>query len=422
MPRSDRRIHRLPDGRNGNARWQARWWGTDGKQAKKTFPSHGEAVAYLEGIDATKRRGTYVNPNRGRVKLADYFEKWIGGDPLADPPRRPAPLEPSTRRLYRGMFAKHFAPIGSHQLAKITRRAVKDWVGGLEAGGVQPRTIGVCHALLRRLLSVAIDDEILTTNVAARVELPRAEHQEMRALEAAEVARLADAVGGRDRVLIHLLAYGGPRVGEALALRVKDLHLPDAVDVEVGDAGLARGTVRIERALKDVGGRLELGPTKTKQGRTVSLPRFLVDELRTHIGDSDDKSSYSNVEHAEEALVFSAPGGGPIRLNNWRRRVFQPAACTAGLGKMVKGPNGKERYEGVRVHDLRHTCASLLIAKGADIVEIAKRLGHSSPTTTQTIYAKLLESRDVQLAAALDETFTASVPTPATVVELGGGA
>ena len=71
---------------------------------------------------------------------------------------------------------------------------------------------------------------------------------------------------------------------------------------------------------------------------------------------------------ASDGSVFSAPEGGPLRPRNFRRRVFAPAVRTAGI------------VEGFRIHDLRHTCAALLIAQGAGPKEIAERLGHSSPS------------------------------------------
>jgi integrase len=405
LPRIKRREDRA------TPTWSARWHGGDGTRPRKDFADPDEFTAFclawghLEEVNRSKDRGEYTDPARARVTLEVFFERWI----------KHARLEPSTKALYRQEFSTHLAPkLGSHQLAKITRRAVKEWVAELEEAGVGARTIGVTHALLRKLLNAAIDDEILVVNAAQRVPVPRDERREVVALEAAEVGRLADAIGERDRALVLLLAFGGLRVGEALALRGKDVDLPPE-HVEVGDAELSPGRVRIERALHDVGGRVFEGPTKTRASRSIGIPRFLADELRAHVKAYSDPGD-------PEARVFAAVGGGPVRLGNWRRRTFQPAACAAGLGDMVRGVDGKERYRGVRIHDLRHTCASLLIAKGADVVEIAKRLGHSSPGITMTIYSHLLASRDQALTAALEDTFrqAATEVKESTVTEIGG--
>ena len=96
---------------------------------------------------------------------------------------------------------------------------------------------------------------------------------------------------------------------------------------------------------------------------------------------------------ASDGSVFSAPEGGPLRPRNFRRRVFVPAVRAAELP------------EGFRIHDLRHTCAALLIAQGAGAKEIAERLGHSSPVVTMTVYAHVLPSHDERLTSGLEETY-----------------
>jgi integrase len=171
--------------------------------------------------------------------------------------------------------------------------------------------------------------------------------------------------------LIHLLAYGGLRIGEAAALLVADLDL-------------LRGKVTISKAVTEVAGRLEVGPTKTGATRTTNLPPFLRQTLAAHI-----ERGYT----AADGSVFSAPEGGPLRPANFRRRVFSSAVRAASLP------------EGFRIHDLRHTCAALLIAQGAQAKEIADRLGHSSPVVTMTVYAHILPSLDERLTTGLEEAF-----------------
>jgi hypothetical protein len=100
---------------------------------------------------------------------------------------------------------------------------------------------------------------------------------------------------------------------------------------------------------------------------------------------------------ASDGSVFSAPEGGPLRPRNFRRRVFAPAVRTAGI------------VEGFRIHDLRHTCAALLIAQGAGPKEIAERLGPSSPVVTMTVYAHVLPSLDERLTDGLEATFRGAV-------------
>jgi integrase len=113
---------------------------------------------------------------------------------------------------------------------------------------------------------------------------------------------------------------------------------------------------------------LHFGPTKTHQARTVTLPRFLRTMLNRHL---------QGVPADPGALVFTAPGGGPLRLTNFRRRVWVPALRAAKLS------------ERVRIHDLRHKCASLLIAQGEHPKAIQEQLGHSSIQVTIDRYGHL---------------------------------
>ena len=107
----------------------------------------------------------------------------------------------------------------------------------------------------------------------------------------------------------------------------------------------------------------------------------------------------------ETGLVFSAPDGGPLRPNNFRRRVYGPALERAGLPHQS-------------IHALRHVCASQLAAAGGNGVEIAAQLGHSNPAITQRVYTHLLATKDERLAELQQEQFTAESTGPRAVTEI----
>ena len=127
-------------------------------------------------------------------------------------------------------------------------------------------------------------------------------------------------------LLVLVLAYTGLRWGEATALRVCDIDLD-------------RRRIDVRRAFSDVGGRIVLGTPKSHQSRTVPIPRFLAARSRWRSGKPDD-------------LIFTTPGGSSLRLSNWRRAVFLPACARARISPRF------------RIHDLRHTAASLMIQAG----------------------------------------------------------
>jgi integrase len=194
----------------------------------------------------------------------------------------------------------------------------------------------------------------------------------MHFLSAAEVEHLAQAITPPYGTLVRFAAYTGLRAGEIAALRVKRLDL-------------LRGTVRVVESASEVGGRLISGPTKTYAERTVRLPRFLRDELAAYLADRP---------HAPDASLFTAPKGGPLRHNNFYQRFFCPALRAAGLSEQL------------RFHDLRHTCAALLIAQGAHPKAIQAHLGHSSIQVTMDRYGHLFPDALEHLADRLDAART----------------
>jgi integrase len=163
--------------------------------------------------------------------------------------------------------------------------------------------------------------------------------------------------------------------------------------------------LHVRRALKDLNGHLELGPTKTHAQRTIALPTFLRTMLEAHLLASDG---------GPDDFVFRMKGGGPLRHGLVYNRYFRRAI----VGDPEKGIEGAlpARLHGLRFHDLRHTCAALSIAAGAHPKLIAQRLGHSSITITLDRYGHLFPSVEEALAEALDAAFAAEDTQPATNV------
>lgn len=199
----------------------------------------------------------------------------------------------------------------------------------------------------------------------------------MSVLSPDQISLLASRVPERYQALIFLLAYGGLRRGEAAALRR-------------GRFNVLRGRVEVSEAVSEVNGVLYFGSTKTNQTRSVVLPSFLRELLAKHL----DKF----VEDGIDALVFTTKTGADLRIGNFRRRVWWPALDASELDRSV------------RIHDLRHTCASILIARGAHAKAIQQHLGHSSISITFDVYGHLLPDEQDHIAKALDETYESTRP------------
>jgi integrase len=215
------------------------------------------------------------------------------------------------------------------------------------------------------------------------ISLPRVEQEEMRYLNPAEIACLADVIRPQYRALVFVGAYGGLRFGELAGLRRSRVDL---------DAG----TVDVAENITEVQGKLQSGPPKTKASRRrVSLPGGVVDELAVHLRAPRRPTDYVFRAPAGGPLRingFRAPTGGPLRINGFRYRTWLPAVMAAGL-------------RGLRIHDLRHTAVAFWIAAGASPKEVAARAGHTSVSFVLDRYGHLFPESDAALRDRLDLLF-----------------
>jgi len=354
----------------GRLRWRVRYRDPAGRERAKSFARKQDAERFLQHAEADKLRGQWVDPRRGRTTVGELAERWYATT---------VTLKAKTREDYRSLLNNHVLPaFGGRAVASLDTLAVRGWLAGLVSGGLSPSRAKHAYYVLYAVLEAAIQAGALVRNPAAGVRAPRGRSREMHFLSAAEVERLAEAIVPPYGVLVRFAAYTGLRAGEIAALRVKRLDL-------------LRGTVRVVESATEVGGRLILGPTKTHAERTVRLPRFLREDLAAYLADRP---------HDPDAFLFTAPRGGQLRHNNFYQRLFCPALHGAGLSEQV------------RFHDLRHTCAALLIAQGAHPKAIQAHLGHSSIQVTMDRYGHLFPDALEHLADRLDAARTQARTDP----------
>ncbi len=349
--------------KRGPRRWRARYRGPDGRERSRTFTRKIDAERFLATVEVDKAHGRWIDPALGKTSFEEWADRWMATT---------VHLKPKTRYDYRSLLRRHVLPrFGALELGRIDRMMVRTWVTDLEASGLSASRIRQARQVLSSALAVAVDAGLIAANPASGVKVPRAERREKLFLTAEQVELLAGAIDVRYRALVYLLAYGGLRWGEAVAVRRRRLDL-------------RRSRVEVAESMAVVAGAVYFGPTKTYERRTVVLPGFVRDELAGHLtrygGDDLD------------GFVFRSPDGTPIRHTNFRRRVWLPVV------RAVDVPDG------LRIHDLRHTCAALLIAEGAHPKAIQEHLGHSSITVTMDTYGHLFPSQMEELAVRLGET------------------
>lgn len=350
--------------RRDKNRWRARYIGLDGKERSKTFARKIDAERFLTTVETSKLRGEWVDPQLGKTTFGEWSKRWLGTT---------ATLKPKTRVGYESLLRTVILPtFDQSRLSQIQPVDVQEWVARLTSRGLSASRTRQAYHLFGSIMRAAVESGYVTRSPCIGVRLPRMPQREMLFLSAEDVERLAGEIIEPYDVLVFVLAYGGLRWGEAAALRRKSCEL-------------LRSRVDVRESLSDISGRLYFGPTKTYAARSVVIPSFLRTLLAQHLAD--------HVASDPDALVFTAPNGGPLRNSTWHDRFWTRAVSAAELPA------------GLRIHDLRHTCAALLISRGAHVKAVQRHLGHSSATVTLNTYVHLFPDDMERIVDGLEASY-----------------
>lgn len=366
-----RKVETLPSGR-----YKVRYRHA-GKQSSQTFDTRKEAQRFAVLLDA-------LDPQRALDQL--YEETQREAVPMlnvvaADHIRLLTGVEEGTKLTYSRLWARTWGPlIGSIPATQLSRDDIAEATNTL-AHTYSAKSLKNQRGLLAAVCDRAVDLRYLPSNPTKRLRLPRSketERKEMRILTPDEFAGILERMHHHYRPFLLFLAGTGARWGEAVALQVQDVTLPD---------------VRIRRGLKwSPDNNRTIGPTKTRRSnRTVTLPTDVQAALAPL---TEDRPG--------DALVFTAPRGGPVKHRTFWSDIWLPAVEPV-----------KPRP---RIHDLRHSHAAWLLAAGVPVHVVSRRLGHESIKTTVDVYGGLLPDAQVAAAAAADAVFAS---TPAN--QIGGG-
>jgi integrase len=256
---------------------------------------------------------------------------------------------------------------GGWHVGRIDHQSIQAWVNEMVESGLSPRTVRWVHSVLKMALDYAIDDGLLPSrNPAGRTKFPPPRHTSHTYLTTGEVAALAETCGTQGDV-VKLLAYTGLRFGELVGLRVEDVDLQSR-------------RLRIRRSITQVGGKLVEGNPKSAAGRrSVPIPQRVMPILARRIAG-----------RLPGQPAITSPNGSLLGLENWKRSTRWRHAIIV-IGRPT-----------LRVHDLRHTYASLARRAGADLRLLQKTLGHASITVTAHTYADLYDDELDDVASALD--------------------
>ncbi|WP_457029737.1 tyrosine-type recombinase/integrase [Kitasatospora sp. P5_F3] len=351
-------------GRTPPGRYRVRWYDPDGQSRAKTVHLKIEAETARAELNERLGNGTYRDPSAGRTKLTEVAEEWFSAK---------LNVRRSTHARYRGILDTHILPKwGTTPVARIQFDSIATWLGDVLKDSVasgkalSASTIKKIHVVLKGILDYAVRSRRIAFNPAVGVPLPRYVPAEHVYLDNLQVETLADS-SAEYRTLVLFLAYTGVRWGEATAIRVSRVDLT------------ARRVRISETWSRDKSGPY-LDAPKNHERRSVPIPAFLVKELKALMAGQ-----------APDDLLFRAPEGGMLHLNNFTRRRFKQALDAAGLA-----------LRGITPHKLRHTAASLAIASGADVKVVQTMLGHKTATLTLDTYGHLWPDRLDEVSDRLD--------------------
>ncbi len=367
-------TYQRPDGR---------WCGqiiiekANGQKERKTV--YGDTRRAVEQqislLDAEQQKG--ITANDGKTTFATFANKWL---------EQNINIRPSTRRRYESLLRLHINPeIGPILLSRLHADHLAE-LYAKKSKRLAPRTILHIHRLIHKIMEVAIKRDLIVQNPARKVDKPEVEDPEIFPLTKEQAqAFLEEARKSPLYALFVLALTTGMRQGELLGLRWRDVDLKN-------------GLISIKHTLDRH--TLELGPVKSKQSRrTIALSHLALEALKEHKA-TQSKERRAAKEWNDLDYVFATSNGTAIRVENLVRRHYQPL--------LVKAEVPIRSF-----HNLRHTCATLLlIHKNTHPKIVSQLLGHSSIKVTIDLYSHLTPDSLGSVAQSMDSMFVEESSAP----------
>ena len=347
------------------------------QKSKGGFRTKREALAELNEVQGTLQRGLYVEPSK--LSLNDFLiDHWL---PAVEPGLRNSTLE-----SYRSAIRTHVAPhLGDMRLQSVTPDELNAFYGRLlregrrdGKGGLSPKTVHNIHVLLHKALHDAVRWNYLPRNVAEFADPPRqtSTGKAMSTWSPDELRTFLEFVKNDSLYAAWAVAANtGMRRGEVLGLRWKD------VDFD-------RQRLAIRQTIISIDYRVEVSDPKTARGRrSVALDSGTVVALRAHRAFQNQQKLKLGEAYRDAGLVFCRGDGLPVHPDRFTQ-MFDKHVKDCGLPR-------------IRLHDLRHTHATLALAAGIHPKVVSERLGHSTVAFTMDIYSHAIPSMEAEAAETI---------------------
>ena len=349
--------------------------GTRRRQTRTVNGTKKEAQRLLTELMQQVNTGALVSASP-HTTLGEFLPAWLA--------YKATQVRPVTLRRYRGITERNVIPhlgdvpivrMEPHHLLDLYAKLSKEGRRDGKAGGLSEATLTHVHRLLSQALRDAVRWGQVGRNVAQAVKPPRPAPQELRALDSDGVNRLLGLAK-------ELLYYPAIELAAGTGLRRSEV-----LGLQWGDIDLMLMTLSVRRVLHQMtGGKFDFRRPKTpKSQRLVTLTPYTTMMLRTH---RERQEELLGGPVPDDRLVFSDPDGTPWRPDTLSH-VFGRIARKAGL-------------EGVRLHDLRHAHATLMLKDGIHPKVVSERLGHSTISITLDIYSHVLPGLQEEAAKRFD--------------------
>lgn len=321
-----------------------------------------------------------------KTRLSDYLDRWL--ETVAKPR-----VSARTFLEYQDLLRLHIkSALGNKKLSELHPSDIQAVYAKMQDSKhkLSPRTVRYTHAVLSSALKHAVKLGVLVRNPASFVELPKRKSEEMQALSIEDAGRfLAAAAEDKWAVLFSLALTTGMRPQEYLALKWKDIDLK-------------QGVLSVQRSIfwGRKGKGYSFGETKTKSSRrSIPISGTIVAALAKHKRLQAEERLKAGQDYENQDLIFATNSGGPLMIYNLRRRHFKPILKRAGLPLSI------------RLYDLRHSCATLLLSANENPKIVSERLGHASSRLTLDTYSHVVPSMQRGASDKLEEMlFNSAAP------------
>jgi len=297
----------------------------------------------------------------------------------------PANCRESTVRDYKDILRIHVLPVFEKlEITNITRKTVKDFLNSKINAGFSNSTVSHMKDVISGVLNEAVDAEIIPANPAYKLRMKitkrKNPEKDIDPLTQDELRKLLDTVQLEKTfapwyTMFLTLARTGLRIGKTIALKWSDIDFNGRF-------------IHVQRGISR--GRIE--PPKNGKTRKVDMSAQLTETLKGYQAECKKKGLALGLGDAPE-YIFTNENGSFIDKDNWRRRIFNKALEKAELRR-------------IRIHDLRHTYATLRISKGDNIQDVSNQLGHHSVKLTLDVYSHWMPGKQKAEVDALDEIYT----------------